>query len=108
MSQKLTIKDVIHILEKDHGFKIYKKGNKYSVWYKGWNAPLSMGRKLGTARDIHRMYTGYLKGIPWNDIVKRQTHAVSRRIVRDAIHNEEFEKIPQHDLPYKEDPWNYD
>jgi hypothetical protein len=107
MAQKITITTVIHILEKDFKFKIYKRGkNKYSVWRKGWTAPY--GDDNNTARQVHRIYQGMISGIPWNEIVKQQTQSVSRRITRDAINAREFDKIPQHQLPHREDPWCYD
>jgi hypothetical protein len=57
MSEHLTTKEVIHVLERDHGFKIYKRKSKYSVWRYGrcWN--LSNDQKdLTEAREIHKLY----------------------------------------------------
>jgi len=109
MSEKLSIEEVVHILERDHKFKIYKRGNKYSVWRKKYCwCKSNKAKDLYTARQVHQIYGGYLDGVPWNDILKQQTHSVSRRIIRDAINTEEFERIPQHGLPFMDDPWKYD
>lgn len=60
-------------------------------------------------REIHRLYNIiFERGTSYKKIVKKSSNGLDRTRVREAIANEDFERIPL-DLPAeRDDIWNYD
>jgi hypothetical protein len=60
-------------------------------------------------REIHRLYNIiFERGTSYKKIVKKKSNGLDRTRVREAIANEDFEKIPLDSRAEEEDIWNYD
>jgi hypothetical protein len=62
-----------------------------------------------SSREIHRLYNlVFERGTSYKKIVKKKSSGLDRTRVREAMANEDFDKIPLDSRAEEEDIWNYD
>lgn len=96
---KPTIEAIVKVLN--------QAGWKFKKYKDGYCRDDGSFFKAYSERDLHKMYTKYLRKIG-NHETKKFTKGKDRTAARDAIKTEKFDNIPSKKRVKEDNPWNYD